>query len=213
MQLERKFPKNYYCACVFFPESFDLSHIIVDRKDDMFSTEIYYIVKILALSFQNEQFCLKNTVLQNLYTHGKDSVTHQNQSTSVDQIWVLGCWYLFQGKQTFKISTFLPDSKQTKFWQSCLFSVRREGCFTRGFAKHHWGRNYPHVWGEGRFFSSHAPHSVTASWEHGSGHTGKCPAVTTIPSPSHPSPCVLLALRGLEATQGSPKTHAAKKVH
>lgn len=52
----------------------------------MFSTEIYYIVKILALSFQNEQFCLKNTVLQNLYTHEKDSVMHQNQSTSVDQI-------------------------------------------------------------------------------------------------------------------------------
>lgn len=78
----------------------------------------------------------------------------QNQNPSIDQIWGWGCAYLFQGKYTFKIPTFLHDSKQTKFWQPCLFffffgGVRCEGCFPPGLANHQWRRNDSHMWGEG----------------------------------------------------------------
>lgn len=119
----KEFPKELLLCIYVFPLNFDLSQIIVDRKDDMFCREILYIVKILVLKRSKWSFVLykilKNNVLQNFNTHKKEHIKVQN--IPVDQIWVLGCCYLFQGKQTFRISTFLPDSKQTKFWQSCLF--------------------------------------------------------------------------------------------
>lgn len=77
--------------------------------------------KFFFWSFQNEQFQLKNIVLQDCNTYKKESIMDQNQNPSIDQIWGWGCGYLFQSKYTFKIPTFLHDSKQTKFWQPCLF--------------------------------------------------------------------------------------------
>lgn len=165
--------------------------------------------KSLLWSFQNEQFCLKNTVLQNLYTHEKDSVTHQNQNTSVDQICVLGCWYLFQGKQTFKISTFLPDSKQTKFWQSCLFFSETWRLFHTWLCQAPVRQKLPSCVRRGQIFLLPCPtlcDSSLRAWWWPDKEMPSCGNQDHLLT--HPSPCVLRALTGLKATWGSP--HAAE---
>lgn len=65
----------------------------------------------------------------------------QNQNTSVDQIWVLGHWDLFQGKQTFQTSTFLSDSDKMLAFLPFFSETGR--LFHKWLL--HWRRNCPHV--------------------------------------------------------------------
>lgn len=73
--------------------------------------EFFTLSKFLFWSFQNEQFWLKNTVLQNFNTHKKESIMDQNKNTSVDQFWAVGIFFKAHRLSRFQ-HFFLTQNRQ-----------------------------------------------------------------------------------------------------